>query len=757
MRKSRSLIALTLGILLVGFLACNRDPNARKQKYFESGNRYFAQGKYHEAAIEFLNAIKIDPQFAKAHYLLAKTSMRLGAWPDAYRELKRTVEIDPGNVAAQIDLGNLLISAHSFAEAQTVVDKLLKLDPNSADVHALQADLDAVQNNRQAALKEQQTAIALDPQRLDSYLRLAALQNPTQSGAAEATLKKALLIDPKFVPAIESLAALYQKNGRTADAEDLLKRGIELDPKNFKARQNLAEFYLSQNRKTDAEQVIYQAKNDLSDQPNMYRLLGDYYVETDQLDKAAAEFAVLSKQRPKDLSLREDFIELLLRQNKVDEANRLNDAILDMNPKDSGAQMLRGRILNLRGEFKAAIDVLQAALKDAPEHAGGHYQLGVALSNTGNNVRAEEEWRQAVKLEPRLTDAQLALAQVALAKNDRNSLSDAAEAIITNLPSDPRGYVLRAEAESRSNQNAAAEADFNKAIQIAPQSSLGYSALAGWLFKSGKLQDAQKYYELALDRDPNQVAALNGLVAVLLRLHQNAKAQKRVEQQVDKEPTNDAFLTLLGGLQAANKDFAGADESLQKAIRLSENNIGAVLLLSNVERAQGSIDKALATAYRSLEQNPKSPAAYFLAGSLEDSRGQWQKAEGLYQHALQVEPNYAPAANNLAYGMLEHHEDNDVALSLAQIARQKMPDSASAADTLAWIYYQKGIYGTAATLLQEALQKSPDNATYHYHIGMVYQKQNNPEAARKHLQRALEISPNSPASGEIRRALSQLS
>jgi tetratricopeptide (TPR) repeat protein len=757
MCNRRSLIALALGILLASFLACNRDPNARKQKYFESGNRYFVQGKYHEAAIEFLNAIKIDPQFAKAHYLLAQTSVRLGAWPDAYRELRRTVEIDPSNVDAQIELGNLLIAAHSFTEAQTVVDKLLKRDPKSPDAHVLQADLDAAQNNRQAALKEQQIAVALDPGRVDFYLRLAALQTPAQPSAAESTLKKALLIDPKFVPAIEALAALYQKDGRTANAEDLLRQGIQLDPKNFKSRQNLAEFYLSQNRKADAEQVIYQAKNDLGDQPNMYRVLGDYYVETGELDKAAVEFAALSQQRPKDLSLREDFIELLLRQNKVDEANRLNDVILSANPRNSGAQMLRGRILNLRGQFKTAIDVLQTALKDAPEHAGGHYQLGVALSNTGNNVRAEEEWREAVKIEPRLTDAQLALAQVALTKNDRDSLKESAEAIVRALPSDPRGYILRAEAESRSNQNAAAEADFNKAIQIAPQSSLGYSALGGWLFQRGNLEDAQKYYELALDRDPNQVGALNGLVAVFLKLNQNAKAQKRVQQQVEKAPNNDAFLTLLGGLQAANKDFAGADESLQKAISLNENNIGAVLLLSNVERAQGSIDKALATAYRSVEQNPKSAAAYFLAGSLEDSRGQWQKAEALYQHALQVEPNYAPAANNLAYGMLEHKENSDVALSLAQIARQKMPNSASAADTLAWIYYQKGIYSLAASLLQEALQKSPDNATYHYHIGMVYQKQNNPEAARKHLHRALEINPNLPTSNEIRRTLNQMS
>ena len=190
--------------------------------------------------------------------------------------------------------------------------------------------------------------------------------------------------------------------------------------------------------------------------------------------------------------------------------------------------MLRGRILNLRSEFKEAIDVLQVALKDAPQHAGGHYQLGLALSKTGNLGRAEEEWREAVKLEPRLTDAQLALAQVALNEGDGYSLKQAAEQVIKSLPSDPRGYILLAEAESRANQSVAADADFSKAIQVAPQRPLGYSAMGGSLFKRDKLQEARKYYEQALDRDPNQLAALNGLVAIFVKQKQNLKAQERV-------------------------------------------------------------------------------------------------------------------------------------------------------------------------------------------------------------------------------------
>lgn len=190
---------------------------------------------------------------------------------------------------------------------------------------------------------------------------------------------------------------------------------------------------------------------------------------------------------------------------------------------------------------------------------------------------------------------------------------------------------------------------------------------------------------------------------------------------------------------------------------MNPNNLDAFLLLANVQKAHGSIDAALATAYQLMNQNPTNAGAYYLAGTLEDSRANWQKAEALYQRAIQLQSDFPLAANNLAYGMLAHGEDTDVALSLAQQARQKMPDSPSIADTLAWIYYHKGLYGMAADLLQEALQKAPDNATYHYHLGMVSAKQNKTEVARRHLQRALKLNPTSPDAQEIRKALRDVS
>src|SRR5260370_32803821 len=69
-RKSQR-TALVIGImaqiclLLAG---CLRDPNVRKQKFVEQGDRYFAQEKFPEALLTYGRALQIDPKFAHAHY-----------------------------------------------------------------------------------------------------------------------------------------------------------------------------------------------------------------------------------------------------------------------------------------------------------------------------------------------------------------------------------------------------------------------------------------------------------------------------------------------------------------------------------------------------------------------------------------------------------------------------------------------------------------------------------------------------------------
>src|SRR5258708_25603027 len=107
---SRSVIVrllLTCSLLAVLFTGCSRDPNVRKQKYFDSGGRYFAEGKYREAAIQYANAVQVHSRFPHAHYQLGQTYLQLGDTTRAFHELTRTVELMPHNYRAHVALAKL--------------------------------------------------------------------------------------------------------------------------------------------------------------------------------------------------------------------------------------------------------------------------------------------------------------------------------------------------------------------------------------------------------------------------------------------------------------------------------------------------------------------------------------------------------------------------------------------------------------------------------------------------------------------------
>ena len=108
--KRSSLVPALIGLACLAALltGCSRDPSVRKQKYFESGEKYFSQGKYREAVIQFSNAVQIDPRFAQGHAQLAQTYLKLGDTQRAYNELSRTLELTPDDYRAQTDLVNLL-------------------------------------------------------------------------------------------------------------------------------------------------------------------------------------------------------------------------------------------------------------------------------------------------------------------------------------------------------------------------------------------------------------------------------------------------------------------------------------------------------------------------------------------------------------------------------------------------------------------------------------------------------------------------
>lgn len=754
--RSNIVIAVLAAMLLAG---CARSPNVRKQMYVDSGNRYFQKQQYRDASIQYQNAIQIDPGNADAHYRLARTFLNLGYWSDAYRELTRTTELAPENLKAQIDLGTLQLAARQFQEAQNHADSVLQRDPNNVDAHILRANALAQLQDMDASLKEMQTAIGLNPQLSRSYLDLGVLQiSAKQAVAAEESFKQAVSLDPKSLTARLALGGFYAQQQRWSLAEEQFRQAIQAEPKNVASHIALCSLFLAEKQNSAAEQAAKEAKQALKDSPEGYRLLGDLYTQVGDFQKALEEYASLYKEHPKDLRIKKNYIQLLLVQGRPDEAATLNDQILKANPKDDESQVVRSQILVRQGRAADAIDQLQGIIKREPDNAVAYYTLGLALDATGQSANAEAQLRQAVRLNPNLLEAQTALAAVALKKGDADDLKSAAEMIVSARPGAPEGYVYRALARGAKNDLAGAEADSSKAMEIAPQNPAGFAAMAQLRAAQKKYADAEKFYGQALTLNPNFTEALQGLVAVLLQEKQPDKALDKVNEVVSRAPQNEAYYVLQSNLLLSRKppEFDKAEAALLKASELNKSDASPLLALAQLYTAKGSPDKAAARFEEAIQHNPKDARGYLMLGALYEQERNWQKAQDFYQKALQAQPNYPLAANNLAYLMLEHGGNSDVALTLAQTARQQLPDNHSVADTLAWAYYNKGAYKLAIDLLEEVIKKPPVEPSYYYHLGLAYQKIDEKAKAKTDLEHVLKMNPQYEHADTIHNALAEL-
>lgn len=766
MKRSLLGSVLTVGVLAVLLVSCSRDPNVRKQKYYESGQRYFAKGKYQEALIQFSNAVQVDPRYADAHYQLAQVYMKSQQWTPAYQELERTVELRPDDSTARLDLASLLIAAREFGLAKEQTDLLLQQLPHNPLVHVALGNLLLAENNSSLAMQEMQKAVDLAPGRSASYLALASLQMKAgESDSAELNFKKAVDLAPTEVRTRLALADYYGSRHQFDSAEHQIQAAIAANPNDTDAPAALVRLYMAQGKRDAAESYLRQLRLAFPHNSIGYRMLGDFYFAIGDLDRALAEYSSLYHEHSGDILVKRNYVQLLILKNRSDEAATIDDEILKASPNDAVALTSRGQILIHNGKYKEAVESLQSALRSDPDSSASYYQLGVAFDRLGNLGQAQNAWTNAVQHNGDFGEAHLALANCALRLNDMPALEQSASQVIRLLPSSPAGYAMRAVSFLKRGELNLAEQDAKKAIALAPVAPDGYMQLANVRQAQKNYSDAAKLYLKTLDRDPGSTDALASLVNIYIVQDQTEKALAAVQAQIARVPQRSAYYDLLGTVEfdhrKAKHDLEAAESNLKIATDLDGKNADAWLKLSQVQAARGELNDAIATTQRALEDNPKQLEFYLLAGRLYEAQHNLDKARECYQKALDIDPISPQASNNMASLLTKTNGNLDIALSLAQNARRQMPTSANVADTLGWVLYQKGAYKSAIDSFREALQLNDkgnlrENPSLHLHLALAYERNGQPNLARHQLEQALKLDPSYAAAEEVKKLLDEL-
>lgn len=760
MRHSTSitLIGIVVTLILVG---CDwLSPESKKAKHLQQGQAYFDTQQYREALIEFQNVVQLDPKDADTHYRLALTHLKLGGTTHlqgAFAELSRTVEMDKTNRDAHLKLGELLLLGNEPAKAREQADIVLVSAPQHTEGLILKGRSLINEKHYAEGIAELKKAIEINPKNMRTYIELArAYVFIKDTAGAEAALKQALTIDPRSTEVLLALGDFHATTGTPDQAEIIYKHALAIAPEHEEIYLQLAGFYQRYGKWSEVEAALQKlaALKPQDEKPHIH--MGDFFASIGQHDKALASYLRATEVHPGSVIARDKLIMHYLDTGKTNEAETKVKDIIGKNSADLMGRFFTARLWLAKNNADEAISILQGVVRDEPRFARAHHFLGVAFMRKRQITQARGAFAEAVKINPTLPESRTALAELYLAEGSADLALEQAQAAIQLNPRNVHAAIISGDAYLRKGDMAKSRHIFEAVAQALPKESIGHYRL-GLVARAEKNDtNALAHFEEALDRKPATIEALAQIAAIKIGQGKSNEARDRVTKQLEATPNNPLFYNLLGQLWLHAKDSGQAEAAFKKAIDIDNSLLSAYLNLGQIYYQASKTDQAMKEYEMVLEKDPKQIQAHMMLGVVHESRNEHEKAKVHYQSILNVNPLFAPAANNLAWILVDHGGNLDVALSHAQIARERQPNDPHIADTLGWIYYKKNASLLAISLLKEAVGKLPNEPDIHFHYGMAQQKNGDHAGAKKSLQTALKLSQTFSGSEEAKTTLAGL-
>lgn len=182
--------------------AVDADPSYTEAQ-LGGGELFTEKYNYAEAAVFFEDALKVNPNSARAHLGVA-ANKKIERDEEAPASLARALIINPNMVEARALAAGLELEAGEHREASAEIEKGLRVNPNAAELHALRA--------------------------AQLYL-----QDKDFSTAAS----QALSINPRYGQLYETLAHYATITRRVEQAVDFSRRAVELSPRLWSAHLSL--------------------------------------------------------------------------------------------------------------------------------------------------------------------------------------------------------------------------------------------------------------------------------------------------------------------------------------------------------------------------------------------------------------------------------------------------------------------------------------------------------------------------------------
>ncbi len=384
-----------------------------------------------------------------------------------------------------------------------------------------------------------------------------------------------------------------------------------------------------------------------------------------------------------------------------------------------------------------------------------HYQLGLALRNSGDLESASFHFEAANQLGAELTESSREELREYMAGSDQLDVQGGvflppAVAALAALPAEDRNRVRARVISSvarayfnlgvlaaRAERHAAAARLLGEAAALAPEFPRIQYALGVAHFNARQYERATGPLQAALDEDPGNTNLRR--MAALAWLETEAYDRTVSLLADDSERAENPSLQYTYGLALVRSGRAREAEPVFDSL-LEDNDAWPELyvVLGQAAAQLGDYPAAIGALERAIELDAEVTEARAALGYIYLTQGQLDDAERVLRAELSVRPTETRAKFLLAT-VLELNQKPDEAMGTLRELLARQPRFADGRYLLGKILVDTGAPGEAIAHLEAAAGLSPEDPNIFYQLGLAYQRTGRPEDAATSFRRFQEL------------------
>jgi tetratricopeptide (TPR) repeat protein len=592
-----------------------------------------------------------------------------------------------------------------------------------ADAEALvqQGKLEEAKDRLQEELRQ-------NPSKADGY-GLLGLVYTAEKNYADALIafQQGLKLNPKSTGIRNDMGNLYVLEGNLDQSEKEFREVLRLNPTDPDGNYNLGVVLLAKKHPADAALCFQRVHPPtIASRFNLTKA----YLESGKTADGLRIAKELSAQNKDNVQLHFT-LGVMLATEKQNHAAQFELEQADaLQPQTFELLHNLGGIYLQNGELAKAEVMLKRALKLKPDSAETLYLLGQVYTQESKPVDALDQLVRAHKLAPENTDVIYSLARVSMSQN---YYEDSIPLLESGLKLDPQRTDLHAalgESYFMSGKVDKAIEEFKHLIELDP-SARSYAFLGLCYRQLGRFDEARKYFEEGLNKDPHNGACLFNMGYIAERRGNHAAAEHYFQEALRVSPDQADALLELANLRITQKKFADAEELLRKFIRVARSPAPGYYKLAMVERGlhQSEAAQRDLNVFQTLSKNTSTgPYPYQRLFDYLDNRSNLsgtQKAElDLTELANQIQTNPDQPENLylLAEGYLKLGKVDDARKAVAQIDQLSGGDfrTETGVGVLLARYH---LYDDAIQHFQAALKANSDSDDVKFDLANAYFRQ----------------------------------